>query len=366
LKHYRPFCYTRNSARTLVILCLKRTVRAFPLNFASTRAALMGITASSAMGIASALANDVPAIRTCDAATGVSTTSIDPKVAIPACQEAVTSAPDNLRVLTELARAYQATKDYEKARPLFVKAADRGDPWAQSLVGAFYLTADAGFPKNDSEALRYLKLASAQRSAQAEFMLGASFYLTGRGGVKVNAVEGARLIKLAAEQGLPAAESVLGQLYEQGLGVARDEAQAIVWYGEAAAQGDKYAKAKLAELGGEVDTNAKDIKLVCNDTTFITIDPAKKYAKVQDDNAIMEFRDGASGDFITRANQAVRFFQGLGPDAKQFVLVTQNIIRFGARSDLAETEYQIDRRTAVLTPDNGPPMHCSVLPARQF
>ena len=44
-------------------------------------------------------------------------------------------------------------------------------------------------------------------------------------------------ITTAAQSGDPAAQSTLGQMYAQGKGVPRDDAQAIVWLRKAAEQG---------------------------------------------------------------------------------------------------------------------------------
>jgi hypothetical protein len=46
-----------------------------------------------------------------------------------------------------------------------------------------------------------------------------------------------RLWRPLAEQGNAAAQKGLGALYEFGLGVPKDEAEAAVWYGKAAEQG---------------------------------------------------------------------------------------------------------------------------------
>jgi TPR repeat protein len=54
--------------------------------------------------------------------------------------------------------------------------------------------------------------------------------------------------KKAADQGLPSSECDLGVMYETGLGVPKDVAQALVWYRRAARQGDARAQAALNRL----------------------------------------------------------------------------------------------------------------------
>jgi uncharacterized protein len=45
------------------------------------------------------------------------------------------------------------------------------------------------------------------------------------------------------------AQNDLGVVYRDGIGVARDEAEAARWFREAAAQGNDDAKANLEHLG---------------------------------------------------------------------------------------------------------------------
>jgi hypothetical protein len=334
------------------------------------------------MGSASAVADDVSAVHACDLAAasttdpllppgivGVSQNSIDPKVAVPACQEATASAPDNVRVLYGLARAYYAMNEYDKARPLFIMAADRGYADAQVAVGASYRLGRGGFPKDDLKAVHYLKLASAQGHAWGEHIL-ASAYSEGRGGLALNAAEAARLTELAAEQGLSGAQYDLGTMYADGTGVARDDVQAVFWYRKATAQGNKDAKVKLAQLGGTAETSEKEIKLACDDQlnsgetvrVFISIDPASKYVKMQYPDWTHEFRDGAYGINVTGA----LLYLGATP-LHQYVNVGADIITFGGRGDQASTKITIDRRTGLMTIDDNAPTQCSALPnKRQF
>ena len=52
----------------------------------------------------------------------------------------------------------------------------------------------------------------------------------------------------AADQGNAVAQNNLGFMYDQGLGVARDYAQAVVWYRKAADQGDAAAQNNLRRM----------------------------------------------------------------------------------------------------------------------
>jgi TPR repeat protein len=54
--------------------------------------------------------------------------------------------------------------------------------------------------------------------------------------------------RAAAEQGHADSQFNLGLMYEQGIGVAKDERQAVVWYGKSAEQGNSAAQFNLGVL----------------------------------------------------------------------------------------------------------------------
>jgi TPR repeat protein/ABC-type uncharacterized transport system substrate-binding protein len=201
--------------------------------------------------------------------------SIDPQVAIPACQEAAAAAPENPRILFQLGRAYTAAKAYEAARAYFQKASDLGYPPAQANLGTFYaigrgglarddeealrlsrLAADqgdglghnnigffyesgrGGLPKDDNAAAQHYKFAAEAGEAWGQYNVG-RFYQAGRGGLIANDREAARLYKLAADQRHAPAEVNLGFFYETGRGgLPEDDREALGLYQRAAAQGN--------------------------------------------------------------------------------------------------------------------------------
>ena len=55
-------------------------------------------------------------------------------------------------------------------------------------------------------------------------------------------------IRLAAEQGDAKAQSQLGLMYDQGLGVSQDYAEAAQWFRLAAEQGDAGAQGQLGAM----------------------------------------------------------------------------------------------------------------------
>jgi len=78
--------------------------------------------------------------------------------------------------------------------------------------------------------------------------------------IKETYIEAIPLLKKAAEQGDVYAQGNLGFMYANGLGVARDDKQAAIWYSKAAEQGDSNAQFNLGFMYDEGIGVAKDDK----------------------------------------------------------------------------------------------------------
>ena len=89
--------------------------------------------------------------------------------------------------------------------------------------------------------------AAAQGHSGAQVKLGLMFE-NGQGVAKDDA-EAVRLYRLAAAQGNASAQYNLGLMFEDGEGVAKDDAEAVRLYRLAAAQGHAKAAAALKRLG---------------------------------------------------------------------------------------------------------------------
>jgi TPR repeat protein len=148
---------------------------------------------------------------------GVSIEKIDPEVALPACQAALGAAPENPRLLFEMGRVSQASKDDNQARAFYEKAVAHGYATAQSNLAVYYINGRGGLTKSDEQAARLFKLAAAQGDAGAQFSLGL-FFESGRGGLPKDDREAARYFKLAAAQGDASAQFNLGLFFESGRG----------------------------------------------------------------------------------------------------------------------------------------------------
>jgi TPR repeat protein len=137
--------------------------------------------------------------------------------------------------------AYQRG-DYLSAYRIWLPLAQRGDARAQGALGALY--ADGrGVPQDDGEAVKWFRLAAAQRLAGAQYALG-MLYRKGQG-VPQDDGEAVTWFRLAATQGYPKAQFMLGVLYRQGEGVPQDYAEAVKWLRTAADQGESGAQGML-------------------------------------------------------------------------------------------------------------------------
>ncbi len=170
--------------------------------------------------------------------------------------------------MAELGSLYMGTDDVMALRWLR-PAAEQGHGGAQINLGHMY-SVGQGVPQDDAEAARLFRLAAEQRFAQAQYNLGVM--LAGGRGVPKDTVEADRWFRLAADQGHPDAVAALrrtdptptlpstpeaaeqgnaeaqyslGSRYASGLGVEKDDAEAVRWYRLAAEQGHAVAQYSL-------------------------------------------------------------------------------------------------------------------------
>jgi len=103
---------------------------------------------------------------------------------------------------------------------------------------------------NDRAAVSKLRASAEQGDATAQFKLGELYF---RGlGVPKDEVEAVNWYRKAADQGHAIAQNYLGSMYRLGLGVAKDEAEAVKWYRKAAEQGNangQYSLGVSYEIG---------------------------------------------------------------------------------------------------------------------
>ena len=124
----------------------------------------------------------------------------------------------------------------------FRLAAEQGDANAQTNLGWCY--ADGiGIARDDAEAVKWFRLAAEQGDATAQYNLGWC-YANGKG-VAQDEAEAVKWYRLSAEQGHANAQTNLGVCYANGKGIARNDAAAVKWFRRAAEQGLAVAQRNL-------------------------------------------------------------------------------------------------------------------------
>jgi hypothetical protein len=178
--------------------------------------------------------------------------------------------------LDDAVAAYQKG-DFARAAALFKPLADSGDPQAEHNLGFLY-HAGKGVKKSDAEAMAWYRKAADQGFAPSQFNVGVMFeegqsvpgdvaqalgwyekagaqnYLPAEqklADLYISRRDFANAlvwVRKAAEQGDPGEEFNLGSFYFNGWAVPKDDAQARLWYGKAAAQGSKAAASVLKKM----------------------------------------------------------------------------------------------------------------------
>ena len=136
-------------------------------------------------------------------------------------------------------------EDYDKAVPLFQKAADMGNAEAMVELGDCYFDGN-GVSENKAEGVKWYKKAAELGDEVAQNNMGYA-YQHGEG-VKQDLAKAKEWYEKAAKQGNANATSNLGTLYRDGLGVPKDLAKAKELFTKAVGLGSERAKEHLAKL----------------------------------------------------------------------------------------------------------------------
>lgn len=125
-------------------------------------------------------------------------------------------------------------QNYAEAAHWYKRAAEAGDPAAQSNLGVLYQDG-TGVSQSFSEAAQWYRKAAEKEFALAQYNLGV-LYHNGEGVTQSN-LEALYWYGQAAEQGLVYAQHNVGVLYYNGGGVSQDYAQAASWFRKSADNG---------------------------------------------------------------------------------------------------------------------------------
>jgi len=176
---------------------------------------------------------------------------------------------------------------------------------AQPSPGAFQQCLKAFDRGDHAEALRLWMPLAEEGRAEAQFNI-AVMYEQGLGVAK-NDIEAARWYRAAAERGDVASQLRMGRLYEAGVGVAKDVARAAFWYGEAAKGGAKDADA-AREAAARLAALPKDARIGPEDITefeggrFVLRQAADKECVVALQGTVTPAADDKFGDVVKKAD----------------------------------------------------------------
>ena len=121
------------------------------------------------------------------------------------------------------------------------ESADANSCFGQFALGLCY-EQGWGVQQETATAIHFYHLAAIQEYASAQNNLAYLFY------VESNYEEAYKWFLLAAKQGYSSAQNYLGNMYENGLYVARDNTEAFKWYRLAAEQGDEEDQVTLGRM----------------------------------------------------------------------------------------------------------------------
>ena len=146
----------------------------------------------------------------------------------------------------------------KNAIKIYTKAADKGDPIAQEMLGMYYYYGE-GVEKNIKTAIGWLTKSAEQGNIRSQYML-ADLYYFGKE-IPKNHTFAAKWFKEAAELGDASAQYYLANMYMNGDGVAIDKVAGLTWLRKSAEQGNAYAQNDLGDiyLGG-TDFHIKNYK----------------------------------------------------------------------------------------------------------
>jgi hypothetical protein len=166
------------------------------------------------------------------------------------------SIDQQIKLANDYLIGHGVTRDLQQSAYWFEKAAEAGDPQAQTQIGYFY-DAGIGVPKDPVLAAHWYQLAAAGGFIDAKVNLGV-LYLWGKG-VKKNEQLAVQLFREAAEKGSGLAACYLGEVYRFGLSVPEDKAVSEQWYARGAELHNPQAEYKLGLFFFDYRDHAHDL-----------------------------------------------------------------------------------------------------------
>jgi tetratricopeptide (TPR) repeat protein len=161
-------------------------------------------------------------------------------------------------------------QDYQEAMKWYQKAAAQGDPTAMAGIGKMYREG-LGVPKNTDEALKWDTKAAETGDTQQARALGWK-YFNGQDGVKQDYAEAAKYFKIELAKQMDYFTVVdLAEMYKDGKGVQKDPVEAYYWI-------IKLQRTMGAPLGQKVEGGASptDQQKIINEVLDLPLTPEEK------------------------------------------------------------------------------------------
>ncbi|WP_315830729.1 caspase family protein [Bradyrhizobium prioriisuperbiae] len=171
--------------------------------------------------------------------------TLDFSAAVPICEAAMRTSPNELRLEFLLGHAYEKTRNYMEALRHLTKAADAGYAPAQARLGILFATG-RGVVKDRPRAFELFSKAAAAGVPGAISNLGA-MYSNGEF-VKKDEPRALELYEKAIEAGDPFALTQTGLMYFYGKGTPRDYNAAAQYFQQAADLNDGFSLKYLAVM----------------------------------------------------------------------------------------------------------------------
>jgi TPR repeat protein len=156
------------------------------------------------------------------------------------CDQYVRAAQNGHAAAAYQAALCKSSSEPALARRLLERAADKGHPGAQELMGRACIEG-----KDTACAAKWLERAAAKGRPSAMSLLA---WLYASDPERAEFAKAAYYYRAAAEAGDQAAQNNLGELYESGKGVPQDASLAFAWYARAAEAGFPPGQLNLARM----------------------------------------------------------------------------------------------------------------------
>jgi TPR repeat protein/uncharacterized caspase-like protein len=157
----------------------------------------------------------------------------------------------NPLAMSWLGNQYRDSKEpaeLDKAVQWFRKAAEKGYPYAMTVLGSMLEHGNEGLSKNENQALGWYRKAAEAGDAEGMRKLGL-MYEHAKGGLPKDDVQALGWYRKAAAAGSAGGMNSLGVMHEQGrAGLKKDEAQALSWYRKAVEGGDGWGMRNLGVM----------------------------------------------------------------------------------------------------------------------